>query len=240
MSIPNRSETWRLLPEALPQGPDGVLIRFALRPVPEAIAAAGLLAVRIEAAPPAGCVEIQPGLVSVLLRFDPALTARDDLAQAALALARQIAAGRPEAPDPARRWHVPTVFAGPQLAEAAAMAGMDAAAAVRQICAADLRVLVIGFAPGQPYIGLLPEAWDLPRLSGLTPRVPAGALVVAVRQLVLFAGDSPTGWRQIGQTGFRCFQPDRDPPILLRAGDAMRFHPVDSISGTEPRLEVLR
>ena len=63
----------------------------------------------------------------------------------------------------------------------------------------------------------------MPRTSTLTAEVPAGALVTAVRQLVLFANPSPTGWRQIGMSAFRPFTPETDTPILLRAGDAMQF-----------------
>ncbi|MGA1181499.1 MAG: carboxyltransferase domain-containing protein, partial [Marivivens sp.] len=91
------------------------------------------------------------------------------------------------------------------------------------------RVLAIGFAPGQPYIGLLPDNWNLPRLSQLTPKVPAGALVVAVRQLVLFCNDSTTGWRQIGQTGFRPFWPHSSTPFRLEVGDAIRIEHVSQM-----------
>lgn len=241
-----------LKPELLPAGPDGLLIRFALTPDPVAMAAAQVLAAELEQSPPTGITEIVPGLVSVLLRFDPARTRRAALAQAVGPLAGRIADEPPAAPPALRRWTIPAAFggaAGPQLAETAAAAQLSPDEAVRQICEADLRVLVIGFAPGQPYIGLLPENWNIPRQSALTPRVPAGAVVVAVRQIVLFGADSATGWRQVGQSGFRTFRPERAPPMVLRAGDAIRFAPVsqsemealtasaDGLGGA--RLEVL-
>lgn len=242
-----------LTPEALPAGPDGVLLRFGLTPDPMAMVAAQRLAADLADDLPRGAVEIAPALVSVLVRFDPAATGRDLLASDLLARAGRIAAGSLTPPDPARRWTIPACFGGvdgPQLDEVAAALGLSAEAAVRQLCEVELRVLTIGFAPGQPYIGLLPERWNLPRMADLNPRVPAGAVVVAVRQIVMFGADSATGWRQVARTGFRCFRPERDEPVPLRPGDAIRYAPVsasdledlaaspDGLGGA--RLEVLR
>ena len=91
---------------------------------------------------------------------------------------------------------------------------------------ARVRVLTIGFAPGQPYLGELSEPWDLPRQTGLTPRVPVGALTIAIRQFVLFSVSAPTGWRHIGQTAFRAFRRDSDVPCPLRPGDELQFSPI--------------
>ena len=117
---------------------------------------------------------------------------------------------------------------GPQFAEAADLAGLSEANARTAIAQARVRVLTLGFAPGQPYMGELAPEWDIPRQSGLTPQVPGGALVVAIRQLIIFAGPAPTGWRQIGLTAFRCFRPEAAQPIALRPGDEVCFRPVDA------------
>lgn len=221
--------TTELTPEALPAGLDGVLIRFSLTTGPTAMAAAQVLTARLDQAPPAGVTEIAPGLVSVLLRFDRNRVSRADLAETALRLARQIATDPPALPAPTRRWTIPAVFGGdhgPQLAEVAGKLNLSPDQAIREICTADLRVLAIGFAPGQPYIGLLPDPWNLPRMAELNPNVPAGAIVAAVRQLVIFGAPSATGWRQVAQTGLRTFDPAREQPVLLRAGDAIRLAPI--------------
>jgi len=88
-------------------------------------------------------------------------------------------------------------------------------------------VLTIGFAASQPYLGTLSEEWDLPRQTALTPRVPQGALVQAIRQFVLFTAPAPTGWRHVGQTGLRLFRPESEDPFALRAGDELIFEPVE-------------
>ena len=108
------------------------------------------------------------------------------------------------------------------------MAGLSEAEAVESLSGAETNVLTIGFAPGQPYLGTLPEPWDIPRQTGLTPQVPVGALVVAIRQFVLFSVGAPTGWRHVGCTAVRLRDFDAPDPFLLRPGDAVRFPSVSA------------
>lgn len=131
------------------------------------------------------------------------------------------------APPPGRKlWTIPMCFdaqIAPQLAEAAEAAGLTEGEGRDQLVNARTRIITLGYAPGQPYMGLLPEVWDIPRQQDLTPRVPAGALVIAIRQFVLFTAAMPTGWRHVGQTAFRTFDPDRSVPIAFTPGDEVRF-----------------
>ncbi|MBY5933716.1 allophanate hydrolase subunit 1 [Tateyamaria omphalii] len=123
-------------------------------------------------------------------------------------------------------WTIPATFGGdraPQLAEAAEAAGLSEADALRDLTSTRLRVLTLGFAPGQPYLGTLDKTWNIPRQKELTPNVPAGALVAAVRQICLFAKDTPTGWRHVGQSAFKCFRPRGDTPFPLAPGDEVQF-----------------
>ncbi|WP_299147264.1 carboxyltransferase domain-containing protein [uncultured Tateyamaria sp.] len=135
-------------------------------------------------------------------------------------------------------WTIPAVFGGtraPQFNEAAEAAGLSATQALADLTQTRLRVLTLGFAPGQPYLGILGAAWDIPRQIGLTPNVPEGALVAAVRQVCLFAKDTPTGWRHVGQSAFACFRPDAEVPFPLAPGDEVQFAEV-SVAELE-RLE---
>jgi KipI family sensor histidine kinase inhibitor len=129
-------------------------------------------------------------------------------------------------PQGRRLWRIPTVYGtdlAPQLDEAAEMAGLTRDEAIRTLSETQVRVQTIGFAPGQPYLGALPDAWDIPRQTALTAQVPIGALTVAIRQFVLFSVAAPTGWRHVGQTGIKLFRPDADDPFVLRAGDEVLF-----------------
>jgi len=211
-------------------GLDGVLVSFGDSLSEPANRAALAFASAVLRAGIDGVEECAPSLVSVFLRFDPlyldlgALTTR---LEALLKEQDWYAAPMPEG----RRFiRVPTVYGtdlAPQLEEAAQAAGLSTDTAIAQLSEARVRVQTIGFAPGQPYLGLLPEAWDIPRQTALTKAVPEGALVVAIRQLVLFSVSSPTGWRHVGQTALKLFRPDSDTPFFLRPGDEVQFVPGD-------------
>lgn len=214
-------------PELLPLGLDGVLIRFATTWSEEANSAAQALAAALSADPIPGQTEVAPGLGSVLLRFDRLATQRAEV----LAALRHRLDDTPAAPVAARHWRVPACFGGTwgaDLAEAAALAGRSESALISELCATDLRVLALGFAPGQPYLGTLPAHWQMPRLPALTPRVAAGTITTALRQIVLFAAPSPTGWRALGRTAFRPFAATTEEPFLLRPGDFLRFTPTSA------------
>lgn len=218
-----------VFPRLAPIGMTGMLVTFSgiLTESANRAALAFRAALVRESWP--GVEETSATLTSVFVRFDPlhlshaALGARlRDLLASADWLAAPLPGGR-------RRWRIPTVYggeAGPQLAEAAGHTGMAPQDAAADLSAARVQVLTIGHGPGQPYLGVLPPAWNLPRQSALTARVPEGALVVAIRQLVLFSAPGPTGWRHVGQTAFRCFSPDADDPFALRPGDEATFHAV--------------
>ncbi|PYF12915.1 KipI family sensor histidine kinase inhibitor [Rhodobacter viridis] len=212
------------LPELLPLGLDGVLIRFATTYSDAANSAAQHLAAALTGDPIPGQTEVAPGLGSVLLRFDRLTTHRADV----LAALKPRLEAPQSAPFAAQHWTVPACFGGAwgaDLAAAAALAGRTEEALISELCATDLRVLALGFAPGQPYLGTLPEHWQMPRLPALTPRVEAGTITTALRQIVLFAAPSPTGWRALGRTAFRPFTAAAAEPFLLRPGDSLRFTP---------------
>lgn len=211
-------------------GVSDLLVRFGDQFCEAANRAALAFRAAVEAAPLPGIIETAPSLVSVFLRVDP-LTADLEVLEAELfdllARADWYAAPLP----PGRRLiRIPTAYGAdmaPDLAETAEAAGLSEAEAVAQLSATRLRVLSLGFGPGQPYLGELPEHWNLPRRTELAPHVPAGALVLAIRQCVLFSRPSPTGWRHVGQTAFLNFRPESAEPFALKPGDELQFPTAD-------------
>ena len=209
-------------------GLDGMLVTFADTLGEASNRAALAFHAALAQLPQDGIGEISTSLASAFVRFDPLtlhhadLHARlDDLLQSRDWYKADLPAGR-------SFWRIPCVYGtefAPQLGEAADAAGVSEAEAIDRLGRARVRVLAIGFAPGQPYLGPLGEEWNLPRLKALQ-QVPAGALVQAISQFVLFTGPAPTGWRHVGQTAFRCFRPDGTPPIPLTPGDEVVFEPV--------------
>jgi len=218
-------------------GLDGLLVSFGDRLSEAANRAALAFRAAVERDTPDGVEESATSLVSVFVRFD---VLRVDPAGVMAAMARLLESRDWYAealPEGRRLWRIPTVYGtdlAPQLDEAAGEAGLSPKAAAAEIAAARVRVQTIGFAPGQPYLGALPEHWNIPRQQTLTGRVPVGALVVAIRQLVLFSVSTPTGWRHVGQTAFRPFRPEAEVPFVLRPGDEVIFEAVGR--GTYERL----
>lgn len=216
-------------PQIRTAGYDGFLISFADRLSEPANRAALAFRDAVERAGWDAVRESSTSLVSAYLRFDPLCCSHEDMRSVLVGLVRQRDWFAAPLPAGRRLWHVPTVFGGdhgPQLAEAADAAGLSETEAIDSLSRTQVRVQTIGFAPGMPYLGALPEAWDIPRLTRITAEVPAAGLCVAIRQLVLFPVATPTGWRHIGQTRFRLFRPEADRPFVLRPGDEVLFHAV--------------
>lgn len=212
--------------EILPLGVDGTLVRFSRVLTEEANARALSFRDLVQDSAIEGLTEIASSLVSVRVGFDPE---RTDRARVTKALKTLLEQHQSTAEGPRRLWRIPAAFGAdfaPQLDEAAALAGLTPAQAIDQIEAATLRVIAIGFAPGQPYLGMLPDNWDIPRQTELTKSLPRGALITAVRQLIVWAADAPTGWRHIGQTDFRVYLPETSTPFAFEPGDAVRFQAV--------------
>lgn len=128
-----------------------------------------------------------------------------------------------------RRFVVPVVYggeAGLDLQELAEMKGLSTEEIVTTHANADYRVYMIGFAPGFAYLGGLPEVLHTPRLATPRQRVEAGAIGIGGRQASINSVPGPSGWRYIGRTPWRLFDPSRSEPFLLRAGDRVRFRPI--------------
>ena len=84
----------------------------------------------------------------------------------------------------------------------------------------------LGFAPGFAYLGQLPEALATPRLGTPRKSVPAGSVGIAGTQTGVYPISTPGGWRLLGRTPVKMFQPERAEMSLLSIGDRARFVPV--------------
>lgn len=185
--------------------------------------------------------ETATSLTSTFIDYDPLAIDQNDLIDWMLGLdARHNTHSLPSLKSTRRRWHIPVEFggeAGPELLSVAADISRSPQGLVGDLTSAELSVMTIGFMPGFPYIGMLPPNWNIPRLSELTPKVDAGAICVALRQLVIFPKPSATGWRQVGRTSFRSFDPTADNPFPLSAGDEIRLFDITRSQRTDAWCE---
>jgi KipI family sensor histidine kinase inhibitor len=174
---------------------------------------------------PAGYVESVPGLTSLMVLFDPAVTSAAALEEHVLrCVATNAAVSR------AREWRLPVCYDGecaPDLAEVAAACGLSAEQAIEIHCARSYVVYVVGFSPGFPYMGDVDERLALPRRAEPRPRVPAGSVAIATRYTAIYPQATAGGWHIIGRTPVRLFDPSWPAPALCAPGDTVRFHRVD-------------
>ncbi|MFT4069144.1 5-oxoprolinase subunit PxpB [Paraburkholderia sp.] len=112
---------------------------------------------------------------------------------------------------------------GPDLAEVARSCGLSVDDVVKLHSGELVDVMMIGFAPGHPYIGLLDQKLAPPRRATPRTAVPPGSVGLANRQSVIYPVTLPGGWNLIGRTPLRMFDPSRADPCLLQAGDKIRF-----------------
>lgn len=211
------------VPGIVPLGDRGLLVQFATTLSDEANLAAIAFAQLLQERMPDGVSEIDPNLVSVLLKYDPAQVDFERLAgEVRLLIGAPV--GRRRRKRTRRR--IAVRFggeAGPDLEEVAEALGLPAHAFVAAHNARPLRVLTTGFAPGFVYCGFHPEQMVVPRRTAVRASVPAGTVLFAAGQTAITATVIPTGWHVIGHTEFRNFDPHQDPPTVLREGDELAF-----------------
>lgn len=173
-----------------------------------------------------GVLDIVPTYRSLLLRYDPAEIRGRALEELLLDLA-----GRPSLPaGPARLWRVPCLYGGEvgqDLDALAEMKGLSTEELISIHSGTDYRVYMIGFAPGFVYLGGQPQILDTPRLPKPRQLIPRGAVGIGGQQGNINSVAGPSGWRFLGWTPIRAFDPARAEPFLFRAGDHIRFCPID-------------
>ena len=134
-----------------------------------------------------------------------------------------------EALEPESRFiEIPVVYGGaggPDLGEVARHAGLSEKQVVELHSANDYVVWFLGFQPGFPYLGELPEQLATPRRAEPRLQVPAGSVGIGGAQTGIYPLVSPGGWQLIGHTPLPLFDSKRDEPVLLRPGDTVRFVP---------------
>jgi KipI family sensor histidine kinase inhibitor len=206
-----------LTPTLLPLGDRAVLIRFSEQLSDAANRAAVALARRLSGEPIAGVAEVAPGLVSVLLRLE----AGADFGR--LRGEIMLRMGAPSAPVAGVERDITVRFDGEDMGEVAERLGLSREAFIARHNAVPLRLLATGFAPGFVYCGFHADDLVLPRREAVRPMVPAGTVLFAAGQTAIAATPIRTGWHVIGTTTFQNFDPVREPPTVLRAGDTVRF-----------------
>lgn len=178
--------------------------------------------------------DIVPAMTTVGVHYDPhrvALRFPDQLPyQVVEALLEQVINDSSDSStETGRVVDIPVCYGGeygPDLAEVAQTCGVSEDEVVKLHAGELVDVMMIGFAPGHPYIGLLNGKLTPSRRATPRTAVAPGSVGLANRQSVIYPVTLPGGWNLIGRTPLQMFDPSRENPCLLRAGDKVRFVPI--------------
>ncbi|MFO1149914.1 MAG: 5-oxoprolinase subunit PxpB [Alsobacter sp.] len=214
-------------PRLLDAGDGGLVVELG-HDVDEGVNARVLaLAAAIEDLALPGLIEVVPTYRSALVLFDPVALPRARLREAVAALAPAAVAGGGRR----RRWRVPVAYGGEHGVDLDGVAehhGLTTDEVIRLHSGATYRVYMIGFAPGFAYLGGLPDAIHTSRRVDPRPRTPPRSVSIGGRQTAVSPPlGLPSGWRLIGRTPVRSYDPLREgKPFLFEAGDLIRFEPI--------------
>jgi len=173
-----------------------------------------------------GIIDMIPAYRSLLVNYNPLEIDLDTLVERLREIEGNL--DNMMLPEP-RIIELPTLYGGEygeDLSFVAEHNGISEAEVIRLHSSVDYLVYMLGFTPGFPYLGGIHEKLEAPRLKEPRIKIPAGSVGIAGRQTGVYPTESPGGWRIIGRTPVKLYDPDIDPPVILRAGDYIRFVPI--------------
>ena len=125
--------------------------------------------------------------------------------------------------------YIPVLYGeekGPDLKHVADLNGLDESEVISIHSGTDYLIYMMGFIPGFPYLGGMSDKIATPRLANPRALIPTGSVGVAGEQTGIYPMKSPGGWQIIGQTPINIYDPNQKKPILLQAGNYIRFFPI--------------
>jgi len=210
----------------LHMGDRGLLLEFGDEISSEVNEKVRRMALAIQTEAIEGIIETVPTYRSLLIFYNPLILPIEELRKRLKHIEEGLRQTR--FPDP-KLTKIPVFYGGsfgPDLEEVAKYHRISPKEVIRLHCSKPYFIYMIGFMPGFPYMGELPDALVTPRLK--TPRlsVPAGSVAIAQRQTGIYSMESPGGWQILGRTPVKLFNPEKDPPTLLQMGDLVQFYPI--------------
>ncbi|MGZ5226945.1 MAG: 5-oxoprolinase subunit PxpB, partial [Burkholderiales bacterium] len=185
-----------------------------------------------------GIVETVPTYRSLMVLYDPLITDSENL----IATIRKfLDHDDGAAATGSKLWRIPACYASshaPDLTEVAQRTGLAVQDVIRRHVETCFHVYMIGFVPGFPYMGDLPEPLVLPRRTDPRVKVPAGSIAIATNMTAIYPVESPGGWHLIGTTPIRLFDMHAAQPALLSPGDKVRFESITAAEFDEIRAAV--
>lgn len=174
-----------------------------------------------------GVVDIIPAFCSLLINYDPRVIGYEELRNRMKALVKVEVKAEAGVK---RVFEIPVCYGGeygPDIENIAEHAGLSVDEVIKIHSSRDYLIYMLGFLPGFTYLGGLDERIHTPRLANPRLKINAGSVGIGGSQTGIYPLDSPGGWQLMGMTPVKTYDPEREVPILVEAGDYIRFVPVD-------------
>lgn len=210
----------------LTAGDSALLIEFEQKIAPETNAQITAFVHLLKEQHIEGVTDLIPAFASLLINYDPRVIGYKDL-KARIEELLKIEVS--EEASEARVFEIPVCYGGeygPDIANIAENAGLSEQEVIDIHCSKDYLIYMLGFLPGFVYLGGLDERIHTPRLANPRISIPAGSVGIAASQTGIYPLNSPGGWQLLGMTPVKTYDPERETPILVEAGDYIRFVPV--------------
>jgi inhibitor of KinA len=172
--------------------------------------------------------ETVPAYCALLVHYDPLISTYNEIKNQ---IEEKLALIGDAIHRPSRHLEIPVLYgdaSGPDLEPAAATLTISPSELIRLHSEREYIVYMMGFTPGFPYMGILNEKLNMPRMSTPRTHVPAGSVAIAGSQTGIYPVDSPGGWHILGWTPLKLFDPLSENPFLFAPGDIVKFIPMES------------
>ena len=207
----------------LPAGDRSVVMEFGNSISPNINAKIRNMVNSIESSSTKGVTELTPTYRSIQVIYDPLQTGYDELVDSLRELELSMGEGDLGS---YRIVEFPTVYGGeygPDIEFVAEHNNLTVDEVIKIHTSSDYLLYMLGFTPGFGYLGGMSEKIATPRLQIPRTKIPAGSAGIAGTQTGMYPIDSPGGWQLIGRTPVKLYDPLAEPPVLLNAGDYIRF-----------------
>ncbi len=182
------------------------------------------LAGRLDEAQVDGIVETVPTFRSLTVHYEPMVVPFAALSARIATLMQDLRTGETAS----QSWRLPACYdasVAPDLDDVAARTNLSPAQVIERHSAVAYHVYMLGFLPGQAYMGDVAPELALPRRESPRMKIPAGSLAIAMTMTSIFPQETPCGWHLIGRSPVPLW--DKSGAMaLLRPGDQVSFAPV--------------
>ena len=180
----------------------------------------------LEREPIRGIVELIPTYCSLLIQYDPMELRYGQLRDRLEALVTQL--DEVEMP-PKQVVEIPVAYGGeygPDLGEVARAHNISEEEVIKLHSEPEYPIYMLGFVAGFPYLGGMNKAIATPRKKSPRLKIEAGSVGIAGEQTGIYSVESPGGWQIIGRTPLKLYDVNRNEPVLLKAGQYIKFKPI--------------